>query len=185
MRKTRSRKFVPPIKQYPHRINEKIRVDQIRLVGDNVEVQLCTPSKALYLAKEVNLDLVEISPNAIPPVCKILDYSKFLFDQRKREKQNKKNSAQNKIKEIKFGPYTDDHDFDFKLKHAKNFLEKGHKVKAVVQFKGRQLAHKEIGEILLLKLLQALEEHAKVEQLPKMEGRRMSTLMSPKVKKTK
>lgn len=181
MRKTRQR-FRPRQKpqQYPHRINENITARTVRLVGDNVEMKICTLYEAREIAKELELDLVEISPKADPPVCKILEYTKFLFDYRKKEKQNKKNSAQTKIKEIKFGPYTDDHDFNFKLNHAKNFLEHGHKVKAFVQFKGRQLAHKEIGEILLLKLLQALEDHAKVEQLPRMEGRRMSTLLGPK-----
>ena len=176
------RNFQKP-QQHPHRINDNIRIPTIRLVGDNVEAGIVDTRSAKELAKELGLDLVEISPKADPPVCKILDYSKFLFDQRKREKQNKKNSNQMKVKEIKFGPNTDDHDIEFKLRHAENFLDKGHKVKVFVEYRGRQMAHKEIGEKLLLGFLMKLEEKAKVDYLPKMEGRRLTTMLTPKQKK--
>lgn len=140
--------------------------------------------KALLMAKDQNLDLVEISPKADPPVCKIIDYSKFKYEQKKKQKEIKAKSQKTVIKEIRFGPNTDDHDFEFKLKHAIKFLSEGSKVKAFVHFVGRTIVFKERGEILLLKFAQALEEHGKVEQFPKLEGKRMFLIMSPKVKKT-
>ncbi len=135
------------------------------------------------MAQEQNLDLVEISPKADPPVCKIIDYSKFKYEQKKKQKEIKAKSQKTVIKEIRFGPNTDDHDFEFKLKHAKKFLGEGAKVKAFVHFVGRTIVFKERGEILLLKFAQALEEDGKVEQFPKLEGKRMFLIMSPKVKK--
>ncbi len=155
------------------------------MVGDNIPVGVYPINKALELAREQGLDLVEISPNANPPVCKVLEYSKFKFDQKKKQKELK--SKQHKIvqKEIRFGPNTDDHDFDFKLKHARRFLEEGAKVKAYVHFYGRTIVFKERGELLLLKFIQQLEEVGKVEQLPKMEGKRMNILLAPKVLKKK
>lgn len=165
----------------PYRINEKIRVPQVRVVGENVEVGIYATDKARAMAAEQGLDLVEISPKADPPVCKIIDYSKFKYEQKKKQKEIKANAAKTVVKEIRFGPNTDDHDFNFKLKHAENFLEDGAKVKAYVHFRGRAIVFKDRGEILLLKFIQALEEHAKVDQLPKLEGKRMSIMLSPKV----
>ncbi len=172
-------------REEPYRVNEKIFADEIRLVGENIKVGVYPTSKAIEMAKEQGLDLVEISPNAKPPVCKILEYSKFKFDQKKKQKELK--SKQHKIvqKEIRFGPNTDDHDFDFKVKHARRFLEEGAKVKAYVHFYGRTIVFKERGELLLLKFIQELEEVGKVEQLPKMEGKRMNILLAPKVLKKK
>lgn len=137
------------------------------------------------MAKEQNLDLVEISPKADPPVCKIIDYSKFKYEQKKKQKEIKANAQKTVIKEIRFGPNTEEHDFNFKLKHAMNFLEDGAKVKAYVHFVGRSIVFKERGEILLLKFAQALEEHGKVEQMPKLEGKRMTMFISPKPKTKK
>lgn len=135
------------------------------------------------IAEEMGLDLVEISPNAVPPVCRVIDYKKFLYEQKKKQKEIKANAQKTVIKEIRFGPNTDEHDFEFKLKHAHKFLEEGAKVKAYVHFKGRAIVYKEQGEILLLKFAQALEEQAKVEQLPKLEGKRMFLFLAPKGKK--
>lgn len=182
MKKTRKSYKNPQQTKHKHNINERIRSKTVRLVGDNVKMEIYSIYDARKLAAELELDLVEINPQAEPPICKIVDYSKFIYEQKKREKVNKKNSSVVKLKELKFGPNTDDHDFNFKLDHAKKFLAEGHKVKATVQFKGRQIVHKELGEILLLKLLSALEESAKVDQMPKLEGRRMTTVMSPKKK---
>lgn len=140
---------------------------------------------ALELAKAQGLDLVEISPTADPPVCKIVDYSKFKYDQKKKQKEIKAKAQKTVIKEIRFGPNTDDHDFNFKLNHARKFLEEGAKVKAYVHFVGRTIVFKERGEILLLKFAQSLEEEAKVEQLPKLEGKRMFLMLSPKLQSKK
>ena len=153
---------------------------EIRLVGENVEVGVYPTRKALEMAEAQGLDLVEISPKADPPVCKIIDYSKFKYEQKKKQKEIKAKAQKTVIKEIRFGPNTDDHDFDFKLNHAKGFLKEGSKVKAYVHFVGRTIVFKERGEILLLKFAQALEDLAKVEQLPKLEGKRMSVMLSPK-----
>jgi translation initiation factor IF-3 len=152
-------------------------------VGDNIENPgVYALRDALKLAEELELDLVEISPKADPPVCKITDYSKFLYQQKKKQKEMKAKTVKVVIKEIRFGPQTDDHDFNFKLRHAEKFLKEGAKVKAFVFFKGRSILFKEQGEILLLKLATALEEYGTVEQLPKLEGKRMTMFISPKKK---
>jgi len=150
-------------------------------VGDNIDDPgIYSINEAIRLADELDLDLVEISPNADPPVCKIIDYQKFLYHQKKKQKELKAKAAKIVVKEIRFGPNTDDHDYNFKLKHAIKFLEDGAKVKAFVFFKGRSILFKEKGEILLLRLAQDLEEYGKVEQLPKLEGKRMIMFFSPK-----
>lgn len=151
-------------------------------MGDNVEVGVYSLNKALRLAQELELDLVEISPNASPPVCKILEYKKFLYEQKKREKTLKSKATKVIIKEIRFGPNTDEHDYEFKKKHAEKFLKEGAKLKAFVFFKGRSIVFKEQGQILLLRLAQDLEEFGKVEQLPKLEGKRMTMFINPKKK---
>ncbi|MCY1722152.1 translation initiation factor IF-3 [Prolixibacteraceae bacterium Z1-6] len=178
------RKFQPRQEQEPqHRINHKIRVPQVRLVGENIEEQgVYQLRDALKLAEEQELDLVEISPKADPPVCKIIDYSKFLYQQKKKQKEMKAKTTKVVVKEIRFGPQTDEHDFNFKLKHAEKFLQEGAKVKAFVFFKGRSILFKEQGEILLLKLATSLEDWGTVEQLPKLEGKRMTMFMTPKKK---
>jgi translation initiation factor IF-3 len=167
-----------------HRLNERIRAHQVRIVGDNVENQgVYSLKDALALAQELELDLVEISPNADPPVCKIIDYQKFLYQQKKKQKEMKAKAVKVVVKEIRFGPQTDEHDFQFKLRHAEKFLNEGAKVKAYVFFKGRSILFKEQGEILLLKFAQSLEELGKVEQMPRLEGKRMTMFISPKKKK--
>ena len=152
----------------------------VRVVGDNVNVNIYPIDTAINMAKQLGLDLVEISPNSDPPVCKIIDYSKFKYNQKKKEKSIRSKAQKTVLKEIRFGPNTDDHDFNFKLKHAIKFLENGAKVKAYVHFYGRTIVFKERGEILLLKLAQALEDYANVEELPKLEGKRMFLMLSPK-----
>ncbi|MBU2914818.1 MULTISPECIES: translation initiation factor IF-3 [Reichenbachiella] len=169
----------------PYKVNDKITAREVRVVGENVTVDVYSLNEALKLAKEQGLDLVEISPKAEPPVCKITDYSKFKYEQKKKQKEIKSKAHKAVLKEIRFGPNTDDHDFQFKLKHAVKFLEEGAKVKAYVHFVGRTIVFKERGEILLLKFAQALEEYAKVEQLPKLEGKRMFLMLSPKALKKK
>ena len=163
-----------------YRINERIRVREVRLVGDNVEQGVFPTAQALRIAEDLGLDLVEISPNAAPPVCKVTDYQKFLYQQKKRQKEQKAKSVKVVVKEIRFGPQTDDHDYDFKLKHAKGFLEEGAKVKAYVFFKGRSILFKEQGEVLLLRFANDLEDYGKVEQLPVLEGKRMIIMLTPK-----
>lgn len=155
----------------------------MRLVGDNVNVDLYPTIEAIKIAKEQGLDLVEISPNADPPVCKVIDYSKFKYEQKKKQKEIKAKAQKTVIKEIRFGPNTDEHDFNFKLKHAQKFLEEGSKVKAFVHFVGRTIVYKDRGEILLLKFAQALEDLGKVEQLPRLEGKRMYIILASKAKK--
>lgn len=150
------------------------------MVGDNVEQGVYPYEEAIRLADQLELDLVEISPNAVPPVCRIVDYQKFLYQIKKREKEAKAKTAKVVLKEIRFGPQTDDHDYNFKLKHAIGFLKEGCKLKAYVFFKGRSILFKEQGEILLLRFASELEEYAKVDQLPKLEGKRMIIMMSPK-----
>ena len=152
----------------------------MRLVGDNVEVGVYPTKKALALAEEQELDLVEISPKAVPPVCKIMDYKKFLYEQKKRDKALKTKATKVTIKEIRFGPNTDEHDYEFKKKHAIKFLSEGAKLKAYVFFKGRSIIYKDQGQILLLRLAQELEEYGKVEQMPKLEGKRMIMFIAPK-----
>ncbi|MFL0353498.1 translation initiation factor IF-3 [Xanthomarina sp. GH4-25] len=166
-----------------HRINSKIRSEKVRLVGDNVEVGVYPTKDALAIADEQGLDLVEISPKADPPVCKVMDYKKFLYEQKKREKALKSKASKVVVKEIRFGPQTDDHDYDFKKKHAEKFLKEGAKLKAFVFFKGRSIVFKEQGQILLLRLAQDLEELGKVEQMPKLEGKRMTMFIAPKKSK--
>ena len=165
-----------------HRINDKIEAPEVRIVGDNVEPAVMRTHDAVELAKEMELDLVEISPKADPPVCRIIEYKKFLYDQKKKQKEIKAKQQKVVVKEIRFGPNTDDHDFQFKLKHAKKFLQEGSKLKAYVFFRGRTIVFKERGEILLLKFAQELEEFGTVEQLPKLEGKRMTVLFNPKKK---
>ncbi|WP_317041214.1 translation initiation factor IF-3 [Mariniphaga anaerophila] len=166
-----------------HRINRHITAPQIRLVGDNIENPgVFALRDALRLSEEKELDLVEISPKADPPVCKIIDYSKFLYQQKKKQKEMKAKAVKVVVKEIRFGPQTDEHDFEFKLRHAEKFLKDGAKVKAYVFFKGRSILFKEQGEILLLRLATELEELGTVEQMPKLEGKRMIMMISPKKK---
>ena len=154
-------------------------------MGDNINPDVYSIQEALRMAEELELDLVEISPNADPPVCKIVDYQKFLYQQKKKQKEIKSKTTKVVLKEIRFGPQTDEHDYNFKLKHAQKFLEDGAKVKAFVFFKGRSILFKEQGEILLLRLAQDLEEIGKVEQLPRLEGKRMIMFISPKLVKKK
>ena len=156
----------------------------MRLVGDNVEMDVYPIRKALAIAQEQELDLVEISPNAKPPVVKVMDYKKFLYEQKKREKAMKAKASKVVVKEIRFGPNTDDHDYEFKKRNAEKFLKDGAKLKAFVFFKGRSIVFKDKGEILLLRLAQDLEEYGKVEQMPKLEGKRMTMFLSP-TKKSK
>ena len=167
------------IREDKHRINRKITSEELRLVGDNVEIGVYKLSAALALANEQGLDLVEISPKAVPPVCKVMDYKKFLYEQKKREKVLKSKAAKVVVKEIRFGPNTDDHDYNFKIKHAEKFLKEGAKLKAFVFFKGRSIIFKEQGQILLLRLAQDLEDLGKVEQMPKLEGKRMIMFIAP------
>ncbi|MBD5285245.1 MAG: translation initiation factor IF-3 [Bacteroides sp.] len=166
----------------PYAINERIRAREVRLVGDNVEAGIYSIHEALRLAEEQELDLIEISPNAEPPVCKILDYQKYLYQQKKRLKEQKAKSTKVVVKEIRFGPQTDDHDYNFKLKHAQGFLKEGAKVKAYVFFRGRSILFKEQGEVLLLRFANDLEELGKLEQMPVLEGKRMTIMLSPKKK---
>jgi len=163
-----------------YRINDRIRAREVRLVGDNVEQGIYSIQEALALAEEQQLDLVEISPNAVPPVCRIIDYQKFLYQQKKRQKEQRAKSTKIVVKEISFGPQTDEHDYNFKLKHAKTFLEEGSKVKAYVFFKGRSILFKEQGEVLLLRFANDLEDYAKVESMPVLEGKRMIIMLAPK-----
>ena len=163
-----------------HRINEQIRAKEVRIVGDNIEPTVVSIHEALRLAEENEADLVEISPNAVPPVCKIIDYSKFLYQLKKKQKELKAKQVKVEVKEIRFGPQTDDHDYNFKLKHAIEVLKDGDKVKAYVFFKGRSILFKEQGEVLLLRFANDLEEYGKVDQMPVLEGKRMTIFLSPK-----
>lgn len=164
----------------PFKINSKITAREVRLVGENVEQGIYPTDQARRMAEQQGLDLVEISPTAVPPVCRVIDYSKFKYEQKKRTREMKAKQTKVVVKEIRFGPNTDDHDFAFKLKHAQEFLREGAKIKAYVHFVGRSIVFKERGEILLLKFAQALEDLAKVEQLPKLEGKRMFLYLAPK-----
>ncbi|MBR4970872.1 MAG: translation initiation factor IF-3 [Paludibacteraceae bacterium] len=166
-----------------YRINDRIREKEVRLVGENVEQGVYSIEEAIRIADELELDLIEISPNAVPPVCRVADYQKFLYQQKKKEKEMKAKATKVVVKEIRFGPQTDDHDYNFKLKHAIGFLQEGAKLKAYVFFKGRSILFKEQGEVLLLRFANDLEEYAKVDQLPQLEGKRMIILLSPKKKK--
>jgi translation initiation factor IF-3 len=170
------------VEEPKHRINGNIRVPEVRLVGDNIEVGIYSTQAALKIAEDQELDLVEISPQAEPPVCKVMDYRKFLYDQRKKQKEIAAKTQKVVLKEIRFGPQTDEHDYEFKLKHAIKFLQEGAKLKAFVFFKGRSIVYKDQGEILLLRLAQDLDDWGKVEQLPALEGKRMSVILAPKKK---
>jgi len=167
----------------PYKVNERITAAKVRVVGENIKVDVYPTAVAIKLAQEQGLDLVEISPNADPPVCKVVDYSKFKYEQKKKQKEIKSNAQKTVLKEIRFGPNTEEHDFNFKVKHAEGFLKEGAKVKSYVHFAGRSIVYKERGEILLLKFAQALEEWGKVEQMPKLEGKRMYMMLAPKGKK--
>ncbi len=172
------------VKEDPHRINNKITgVNEVRVVGEGVEQGVFPIAHALRMAEEMSLDLVEISGSADPPVCRIIEYKKFLYDLKKKQKEIKAKQATIEMKEIRFGPNTDEHDINFKLKHTRKFLEEGHKVKAFVFFRGRSIVFKERGEILLLKFAQDLEDIGIVEAMPKLEGKRMIMYLIPKKKK--
>ncbi|MEL6539392.1 MAG: translation initiation factor IF-3 [Bacteroidota bacterium] len=167
----------------PYRVDEKITAPEVRVVGDNVNTGIYARLDALQMAREQGVNLVEISPNALPPVCKVIEYSKFKYEQKKKQKELKARAQKTVLKEIRFGPNTDEHDFNFKLKHAIKFLGEGAKVKVYVHFFGRNIVFKERGELLLLRFAQSLETHGKIEQLPKMEGRRMILTISPQAAK--
>ncbi|MDR0687757.1 MAG: translation initiation factor IF-3 [Prevotellaceae bacterium] len=167
-----------------YRVNREIHVPQVRLVGDNIANQgVCSLQEAQKMAEAMELDLVEISPQADPPVCKIVDFQKFLYQQRKKQKEIKANSVRVEVKEIRFGPNTGEHDYAFKLKHAENFLKEGDKVKAYVFFHGREIMFKDQGEAILARFASDLEEWCRVEMLPKLEGKRMNMILAPKPKK--
>jgi len=176
----RRKRPVRVVKEDPHRINRKIQADPIRVVGENVEPGVRSLREALTMAEELGLDLVEISPKADPPVCKIIDYKKFLYEQKKKQKEIKSKAQKVVIKEIRFGPQTDEHDYEFKKKHAEKFLKEGAKIKAYVFFKGRSILFKDQGQLILLRLATELEELGTVEQMPKMEGKRMIMFIAPK-----
>jgi translation initiation factor IF-3 len=193
LRRTKSN-FSSKEKEPEFKINRLITSSKIRLVGDHLEEisvlagkeiipDVYSTAQALAWARELELDLVEISPNADPPVCKIIDYNKFLYNRKKKQKEIKSNTAKTVVKEIRFGPNTDDHDFEFKMRHAYKFLEEGSKVKAYVHFRGRSIVFKERGELLLLKFIKELEEVGSAENLPKLEGRRMIVMIGPSKKK--
>ena len=163
-----------------YRVNAQIRVPQVRIVGDGIESQVVSTSKALQMADDMGVDLVEISPNAEPPVCRLIEFSKFIYQQKKHAKEVKAKQVKVEVKEIRFGPQTDDHDYEFKLKHAKGFLSEVDKVKAYVFFKGRSILFKEQGEVLLLRFAQDLEDYGKVESMPTLDGKRMAMYIAPK-----
>ena len=169
------------VKREPqHKINELIRATQVRVVGENIEPGVYPLREALAMAEAAGMDLVEISPNAEPPVCRIIDYSKFLYQLKKKQKEIKAKSVKVVVKESRFGPQTDDHDFNFKLKHAKEFLEEGAKVRAYVFFKGRSILFKDQGAEILSRFIAELEEYGKVEAAPKLEGKKMIVVLAPK-----
>ncbi|HBG69846.1 MAG: translation initiation factor IF-3 [Bacteroidetes bacterium GWF2_43_63] len=170
----------PPQREEPYKVNQLIKAPMVRLVGENIETGIVSLRDALAIAEEQGLDLVEISPTANPPVCKVVDYRKFLYDKKKKAKEQKANSTKIVVKELRLSPNTDDHDFNFKLKHAINFLQEGSKVKVDVFFRGRSIVYKEQGEIILLRFANELAEYGKVESLPKLEGKRMIMIIAPK-----
>ncbi len=176
----RNRKMGPKNDQDTNAINDEIRASEVRLVGDNVEQGIYPIDKALKIAEEQELDLILIAPQAEPPVCRVMDYQKFKFQQRKHAKEQKAKSTKLVVKEIRFGPQTDEHDYNFKLKHAIGFLKEGAKVKSYVFFKGRSILFKEQGEVLLLRFANDLEEYGKLDQMPVLEGKRMTIMISPK-----
>lgn len=166
--------------KFQYRVNQEIRSREVRLVGDNVEQGVYTVQEAQRMANQQDLDLVEISPNVNPPVCRIVDYQKFIYQQKKHLKEQKAKAVKVVVKEIRFGPQTDDHDYNFKLKHAKSFLTEGAKVKAYVFFRGRSIVFKEQGEVLLLRFANDLEDYGRVESMPVLEGKRMTIMLAPK-----
>ncbi|MBP6458659.1 MAG: translation initiation factor IF-3 [Crocinitomicaceae bacterium] len=180
MRKEPRRRLAPKQEADQHRINDKITVKEVRLVLEGEEPKVMSTYDAIKLAEEQEMDLVEISPNAVPPVCKILDYRKFLYNQKRKQKELKAKQSKIVIKEIRFGPNTDEHDFQFKLVHAKKFLEEGSKVKAYVFFRGRTIVFKDRGEILLLRFAQEIGDLGVLESMPKLEGKRMIIMINPK-----
>lgn len=179
------RGFIPrgPKREAEHRINRFITAHEVRVVGESIESTVMSLDKALALAAELEVDLVEISPNAVPPVCRLTDYNKFLYEKKKKEKEIKAKAQKTVLKEIRFTPNTDDHDLDFKKKHAIKFLEEGAKVKIYVQFKGRAIVFKDRGELLLLQFAKSLEDYGQLESLPNLEGKRMIAFLVPKKKK--
>ena len=182
MRKDNRKPFIKREETEVHKINGKITAREVRIVFEGEEPRVMNTADAIKLAEEQELDLVEISPNAVPPVCKILDYRKFLYNQKRKQKELKAKQSKVVLKEIRFGPNTDEHDFQFKLAHAKKFLEEGSKIKAYVFFRGRTIVFKDRGEILLLKFVQELAELGTLEQMPKLEGKRMIVMINPKKK---
>lgn len=182
MRRPAKKPFVKRQEEELHKINGRINAPEVRVVFEGEEPRVMKTSEAIALADEQDLDLVEISPNANPPVCKILDYKKFLYNQKRKQKELKAKQSKIVLKEIRFGPNTDDHDFNFKLEHAKKFLQEGSKLKAYVFFRGRTIVFKDRGEILLLRFAQELAEYGAVEQMPKLEGKRMIIMINPKKK---
>jgi translation initiation factor IF-3 len=180
MRKEPRKRLVPQQEPDQHKINEKISSREIRLVMEGEEPKVMSTAEAIKLAEEQDMDLVEISPNAVPPVCKIMDYRKFLYNQKRKQKELKAKQSKIVIKEIRFGPNTDEHDFQFKLVHAKKFLEEGSKVKAYVFFRGRTIVFKDRGEILLLRFAQEIGDLGVLESMPKLEGKRMIIMINPK-----
>jgi translation initiation factor IF-3 len=170
------------IKENEHKINKYITAPELRLVGDNVEPRIYSLQEALDLADDLGVDLVEISPNAVPPIGRCVDYNKFLYEKKKKDKEVKANAIKSEMKEVRFTPNTDDHDFDFKAKHAEKFLKDGDKVKAYVQFKGRAIMFQERGQLILLKFAEKLQDFGQLEGLPKLEGKRMHIMLSPKKK---
>ena len=175
--------FRPRLPQNEHKLNNEITAPEVRVVGENMEPAVYPLAQALKMAQEREVDLVEISPNAVPPVCRLIDYKKFLYEKKKKDKEQKAKAKQSEVKEIRFTPNTDEHDFDFKAKHAEKFLQEGNKVKCYVQFKGRAIMFQERGELLLLKFAERMSEWGALESMPKMEGRRMLAMFSPKKKK--
>jgi translation initiation factor IF-3 len=175
--------FKPKVMQNEHRLNNEITAPEVRVVGEDIEPGVYPLAEALKMAAAQEVDLVEISPNAVPPVCRLIDYRKFLYEKKKKDKEQKAKAKQSEVKEIRFTPNTDEHDFDFKAKHAEKFLLDGNKVKCYVQFKGRAIMFQERGELLLLKFAERLAEFGSLESMPKMEGRRMLAMFSPKKKK--
>jgi len=174
----RGRRVIP---EEPYKINKLIKAISVRVVGENVTVGIYPIEEAIKIAEGIGLDLVEVSPNAEPPVCRVVDYSKFKYEQKKKQKELKAKTHKVSVKEIRFGPNTDEHDFEFKVKHAINFLKAGDKVKAYVHFVGRTIVYKERGELLLTNFIKALDEYAKVELAPKLEGKRMFVFLIPRV----
>ena len=183
MRRPAKKPFVRRQEEELHKINGRINVPEVRVVFEGEEPRVMVTADAIAMADEQDLDLVEISPNATPPVCKIMDYKKFLYNQKRKQKELKAKQSKIVLKEIRFGPNTDDHDFNFKLAHAKKFLEEGSKLKAYVFFRGRTIVFKDRGEILLLKFAQELADWGTVEQMPKLEGKRMIIMINPKKNK--